>query len=45
VPRGETMIAMRTDEPIAYDGAAARVTNVADANRLLDREYRKEWAI
>lgn len=49
VPLNETMIlgmvAMRADQPIEYDGAAGRVTNVAEANRFLDREYRKGWAI
>ncbi|WBY08018.1 hypothetical protein PIB19_00115 [Sphingomonas sp. 7/4-4] len=49
VPLNETMIlgmvAMRADQPIEYDGVAGRITNVADANRFLDREYRKGWAI
>ncbi|MDT8758445.1 Gfo/Idh/MocA family oxidoreductase [Sphingomonas psychrotolerans] len=49
VPLNETMIlgmvAMRADQPIEYDGAAGRITNVAEANRFLDREYRKGWAI
>lgn len=49
VPLNETMVlgivAMRADQPIEYDGAAGRITNVADANRFLDREYRKGWAL
>ena len=49
VPLNETMIlgmvAMRADQPIEYDGAAGRITNVADANRFLDREYRKGWEL
>jgi hypothetical protein len=47
VPLNETMllglVALRAEQPIAYDGEVGRVTNVADANRYLDREYRKGW--
>jgi hypothetical protein len=49
VPLNETMllgmVAMRADQPIEYDGATGRVTNVADANRFLDRQYRKGWEL
>ena len=49
VPLNETMIlgmvALRADEPIDYDGASGRITNVPDANRFLDREYRKGWSL
>ena len=49
VPLNETMIlgiaAMRAGQPIAYDGAAGRITNAADANQYLDREYRKGWEL
>jgi hypothetical protein len=49
VPLTETMllgvVALRAGEAIDYDGAAGRVTNVADANRYLDREYRKGWEL
>lgn len=49
VPLNETMIlgmvALRAGQPIEYDGAAGRVTNVADANRFLDRQYRKGWEL
>ncbi len=49
VPLNETMIlgmvALRAGQPIEYDGQAGRVTNVADANRFLDREYRKGWEL
>ncbi len=45
----ETMIlgvvALRADQPIEYDGAAGRVTNVADANQYLTRTYRKGWEL
>jgi hypothetical protein len=30
---------------IVYDGNAGRITNVADANQYLTREYRSGWAI
>lgn len=47
VPLTETMllgmVALRTDQPIEYDGD--RITNVAEANQFLDREYRKGWAL
>jgi predicted dehydrogenase len=49
VPLNETMIlgvvALRADQPIEYDGTAGRVTNIADANRFLDRDYRKGWEL
>lgn len=49
VPLTETMllgiVAMRAGAPIEYDGAAGRVTNIADANRYLDRTYRKGWEL
>ncbi|MES2443896.1 MAG: Gfo/Idh/MocA family oxidoreductase [Pseudomonadota bacterium] len=47
VPLTETMllglVALRAEQPITYDGAAGRITNNADANRFLDREYRAGW--
>jgi hypothetical protein len=47
VPLNETMIlglvALRAGQPIEYDGVRGQVTNVADANRYLDREYREGW--
>ena len=49
VPLNETMnlgiVAMRAGRPIEYDGAAGRITNVADANRFLSRTYRKGWEL
>jgi predicted dehydrogenase len=49
VPLNETMnlgvVAMRADQAIQYDGAAGRVTNVADANQYLGRQYRKGWEL
>ena len=50
-PLTETMIlglvALRTGQgkKIIYDGNAGRVTNLADANQYLTREYRTGWAI
>ncbi len=49
VPLNETMllgiVAMRAGMPIAYDGAVGRITNAPDANRYLDRTYRKGWEL
>jgi len=49
VPLNETMIlgivALKADQPLEYDGAAGRVTNVADANQYLSRQYRKGWEL
>lgn len=49
VPLTETMllgiVAMRAGQPIDYDGAAGRITNVAEANQYLDRNYRKGWEL
>lgn len=46
-PLTETMLlgmaAMRAGQGIDYDGKAGRITNVADANVYLDRQYRKGW--
>jgi len=39
------MAALRAGEPIDYDGASGRITNLADANKYLDREYRKGWEV
>jgi predicted dehydrogenase len=48
-PLNETMllgmVAMRADAPIDYDGAAGRITNLPEANQLLDRTYRKGWEL
>lgn len=50
-PLTETMllgiVALRAGQgkKIDYDGAAMRVTNVADANQYLQREYRKGWSL
>jgi predicted dehydrogenase len=48
-PLNETMnlgvVALRAEQPIEYDGAAGRVTNVADANRFLSRAYRAGWVL
>jgi hypothetical protein len=49
VPLNETMLlavaAMRAGQPIDYDGKAGHITNGPDANRYLDREYRKGWEL
>lgn len=49
VPLTETMllgiVAMRAGQPIEYDGDAGRITNAPDANRYLDRTYRKGWEL
>jgi predicted dehydrogenase len=49
VPLTETMllgiVAMRAGQPIDYDGATGQVTNAPDANRYLDRTYRKGWEL
>jgi predicted dehydrogenase len=49
VPLNETMnlgvVALKAEQAIDYDGAAGRVTNVADANRFLGRTYRKGWEL
>ena len=39
------VVALQADHVIEYDGAAGRVTNVADANRYLSRPYRKGWEL
>jgi predicted dehydrogenase len=39
------MVAMRAGQPIRYDGSDGRITNVADANQFLDRQYREGWTL
>ena len=41
----ETIVAMRADQAIEWDGGACKVTNVAAANNALTREYRKGWEL
>jgi predicted dehydrogenase len=47
VPLNETMVlgmvALRAGQPIEYDGT--RITNAPEANRYLDRDYRKGWEL
>ena len=38
-------VALRADQPIVYDGAAGRITNLESANSLLDRTYKKGWEL
>lgn len=49
VPLNETMllgmVALRAGQPIDYDGAAGQVTNVPEANRFLQRDYRAGWTL
>ena len=41
------VVAMRTGQGrrIYYDGEAGKITNVAEANQYLQREYRKGWSL
>jgi hypothetical protein len=39
------VVALQADHVIEYDGAAGRVTNLADANKYLSRQYRKGWEL
>jgi predicted dehydrogenase len=45
----ETMIlgivALKADQAIEWDGAAGKVSNVADANQYLTRKYRPGWEL
>jgi Oxidoreductase family, NAD-binding Rossmann fold/Oxidoreductase family, C-terminal alpha/beta domain len=36
-------VALRTGKLLKYDAANLKITNVADANKYLDREYRTGW--
>jgi predicted dehydrogenase len=38
-------VAARTGERLLWDSAGFRITNVTDANRYLQREYRAGWAV
>jgi len=39
------LVAYRAGGKIEYDGATGKVTNNADANALLSRQYRKGWVL
>jgi hypothetical protein len=41
------IVALKTGQgvQIKYDGEAGKVTNVAEANQYLQREYRKGWTL
>ncbi len=39
------LVAYRVGKKIDYDGGAGRVTNSAEANDLLSREYRRGWTL
>jgi hypothetical protein len=39
------LVAYRVGEKIEYDGANGRVTNNAEANALLSRQYRSGWVL
>jgi predicted dehydrogenase len=39
------VVALQADHVIEYDGAAGRVTNLADANKYLSRQYRQGWEL
>ena len=36
-------VSLRTGKKLLYDGQSQKVTNVAEANKYLSREYRKGW--
>ena len=36
-------VALRTGKKLLYDGDSRKVTNLAEANKYLAREYRKGW--
>jgi hypothetical protein len=38
-------VAYRAGEPIEYDPASMKVTNVPDANEYLTKTYRKGWEV
>jgi hypothetical protein len=35
--------ALRSNKMLKYDAASLKITNVPEANKYLDREYRKGW--
>jgi hypothetical protein len=38
-------VALRTGKRLVYDAETMRITNLAEANRYLAREYRKGWEL
>ena len=39
------LVAHRAGKKLEYDGAAGRVTNSAEANDYLKRQYRPNWTL
>ncbi|MCD6338765.1 MAG: gfo/Idh/MocA family oxidoreductase, partial [Verrucomicrobia bacterium] len=39
------LVAYRVGKKLQYDGAAGRVTNIPEANKLLGRKYRPGWTL
>lgn len=37
-------VALRTRRRLSYDAASRKITNIAEANKYLSREYRKGWS-
>jgi hypothetical protein len=37
-------VALRTRQRLYYDAASRKITNVAEANKYLSREYRQGWS-
>jgi hypothetical protein len=42
---GEMIVPRHQGKWIHYDGEAGKITNVAEANQYLPREYRKGWIL
>ena len=42
---GEMIVPRHQGKWIYYDGEAGKITNVAEANQYLPREYRKGWIL
>jgi hypothetical protein len=38
-------VALRAGKKLQWDGPALKITNDADANKLLHREYRAGWGL
>ena len=36
-------VALRTNKLLKYDAASMKITNVDEANKYMNREYRKGW--
>ena len=39
------LVAFRVGKKLEYDGKAGKITNIAEANKYLTKDYRNDWVM